>query len=116
MSTMTNGRAAAVASTASTRAWSVHDASELYEVGRWGNGYFSVNTAGHVEVHPTRDPAASVPGELLLRLSNQGQPAATGRRGGAQLRSAVSLRPRGGLQAGTARRHRHRRQRDADHL
>ena len=23
---------------------------------RWGNGYFSVNAAGHVQVHPTKDP------------------------------------------------------------
>jgi len=72
MSTITNGRAA-VASTASTRAWSVHDASELYEVGRWGNGYFSVNSAGHVEVHPTRDPARAIDlKELVDRLQLRG--------------------------------------------
>ena len=45
MSTVTNGRAD---HTKTTSAWSVHDSSELYEVGRWGNGYFSVNSAGHV--------------------------------------------------------------------
>jgi len=73
MSTMTNGRAAPVASTSSTRTWSVHDASELYEVGRWGNGYFSVNTAGHVEVHPTRDPAKAIDlKELVDRLQLRG--------------------------------------------
>ncbi len=59
MSTMTNGRPAPLAaSTSSTRAWTVHDASELYEVPRWGKGYFSVNAAGHLEVHPTKEPGA----------------------------------------------------------
>ena len=28
--------------------WSVSDASELYEVARWGKGYFSVSGAGNV--------------------------------------------------------------------
>ena len=31
------------------------DASELYEVERWGKGYFSVSASGHVLVHPTKD-------------------------------------------------------------
>jgi len=34
----------------------VADASELYEVARWGKGYFSVGDAGSVRVHPTKDP------------------------------------------------------------
>ena len=38
--------------------WSVSDASELYEVPRWGKGYFSVNGAGNVQVHPTKEPSA----------------------------------------------------------
>ncbi len=40
--------------------WSVSDASELYEVARWGKGYFSVSGAGHVMVHPTKDPSAAI--------------------------------------------------------
>jgi arginine decarboxylase len=77
MSTLTNGRqppaAAAAVSTSSTRAWSVHDASELYEVPRWGHGYFSVNQAGHVEVHPTRETARSIDlKELIDRLQLRG--------------------------------------------
>ena len=40
--------------------WSVSDASELYEVPRWGKGYFSVSSAGHVMVHPTKDPSAAI--------------------------------------------------------
>ena len=45
------------------RAWqageifTVNDATELYEVDRWGKGYFSISTDGHVLVHPTKDPA-----------------------------------------------------------
>src|SRR5829696_1612235 len=36
------------------------DAAELYEVDRWGKGYFSVSAAGHVLVHPTKDPVRSI--------------------------------------------------------
>jgi arginine decarboxylase len=73
-STVTNGRSAAVASsTSTTRAWSVHDASELYEVPRWGHGYFSVNELGHVQVHPTKDPARAIDlKELVDRLQLRG--------------------------------------------
>jgi arginine decarboxylase len=75
MSTMTNGRSAPVAANASTatRAWTVHDASELYEVARWGNGYFSINAAGHVQVHPTKDSAKAIDlKELIDRLQLRG--------------------------------------------
>ncbi len=33
--------------------WSSADAASLYGVDRWGGGYFSVNSAGRVMVHPT---------------------------------------------------------------
>src|SRR5215510_6688993 len=74
MSTATNGRSIPLtATTSATRAWSVHDASELYEVGRWGKGYFSVNDAGHVQVHPTKDPARAIDlKELIDRLQLRG--------------------------------------------
>jgi arginine decarboxylase len=81
MSTMSNGRSA-VANGASTPAapkvgtttgWSVHDASELYEVARWGNGYFAVNDAGHLEVRPTKEPAKAIDlKELVDRLQLRG--------------------------------------------
>ncbi len=38
------------------RRWNATDAAELYEVGRWGKGYFSVSDEGHLRVHPTKDP------------------------------------------------------------
>ncbi|MFH0937836.1 MAG: biosynthetic arginine decarboxylase [Planctomycetota bacterium] len=33
--------------------WSVQDAVELYGVNHWGRQFFSVNTQGHLVVHPT---------------------------------------------------------------
>src|SRR6187455_1219574 len=76
MSTATNGRPVPntpSTSTSATRSWSVHDASELYEVARWGNGYFSVNEAGHVQVHPTKDLARAIDlKQLIDRLQLRG--------------------------------------------
>jgi arginine decarboxylase len=40
--------------------WTVTDASELYEVARWGKGYFSVTDDGHLQVHPTKDAARAI--------------------------------------------------------
>jgi arginine decarboxylase len=71
--TMSNGRASTSSPVTSTSAWSVHDASELYEVPRWGHGYFSVNAAGHVQVHPTKDPGRAIDlKELVDRLQLRG--------------------------------------------
>jgi arginine decarboxylase len=53
----TGGRLKAVSA---GEVWSATDASELYEVPRWGKGYFSVSNAGHVLVHPTKDPARAI--------------------------------------------------------
>ncbi|HVG69560.1 MAG TPA: biosynthetic arginine decarboxylase [Vicinamibacterales bacterium] len=75
MSSATNGRTAPApaATTSTTRAWSVHDASELYEVSRWGNGYFGVNSSGHLEVHPTKDPQRAIDlKQLVDRLQLRG--------------------------------------------
>jgi arginine decarboxylase len=53
--------------------WSVADAAELYEVARWGNGYFSVNDAGHVSVHPTKERGRSIDlKQLVDRLQLRG--------------------------------------------
>src|SRR4029079_7302577 len=53
--------------------WSVADAAELYEVSRWGNGYFSVNGDGHVCVHPTKEPQRSIDlKQLVDRLQLRG--------------------------------------------
>jgi arginine decarboxylase len=36
--------------------WSIAEASELYEIARWGAGYFSIGESGNVHVHPTKEP------------------------------------------------------------
>jgi arginine decarboxylase len=36
--------------------WTVTDATELYEIERWGKSYFSIGPNGHVRVHATKDP------------------------------------------------------------
>jgi arginine decarboxylase len=53
--------------------WNVSDAEHLYEVGRWGNGYFSVGAEGTLRVHPERDPDRSIDlHELVQRLEVRG--------------------------------------------
>jgi arginine decarboxylase-like protein len=40
--------------------WSVADATELYEIDRWGQGYFTIGDNGQVKIHPTKDPNSSI--------------------------------------------------------
>jgi arginine decarboxylase len=40
--------------------WTVTDATELYEVERWGKGYFSIGANGHVQVHATKEPGRAI--------------------------------------------------------
>ncbi len=42
------------------KSWTVSDAAEMYEVGRWGAGYFSISPNGHLLAHPTKDPNRSI--------------------------------------------------------
>ncbi|MCH2211616.1 MAG: biosynthetic arginine decarboxylase [Fuerstiella sp.] len=57
----------------STERWTTDDASELYGVDRWGNGYFSISPDGNVLVHPDRDPDRSIDiKELIDRLKLSG--------------------------------------------
>ncbi len=37
--------------------WSIAEAGELYDVARWGKGYFSVGGNGHLWVHPDKEPS-----------------------------------------------------------
>jgi len=39
----------------STTPFDIHDALSLYNVDRWGGGYFGINAAGHVSIHPKRN-------------------------------------------------------------
>ena len=40
--------------------WTVADARELYDIDRWGKGYFSISDQGHVLVHPSKEPGRFV--------------------------------------------------------
>ncbi|MBP1606821.1 MAG: speA [Acidobacteria bacterium] len=53
--------------------WTVADATDLYEVARWGKGYFSVGEDGNARVHPTKDPARWIDlKQLVDRLQLRG--------------------------------------------
>jgi arginine decarboxylase len=40
--------------------WTTVDAADLYEIGRWGKGYFSIGDNGQVRIHPTKEPSRSI--------------------------------------------------------
>src|SRR6186997_1270453 len=72
MSTLAGGRLMSGASPG-TSPWSATEAAELYDVPRWGQGYFSVNEQGHLQIHPTKEPARSVDLKRLVdRLQLRG--------------------------------------------
>ena len=53
--------------------WDTADAADLYEVARWGNGYFSVGPTGHLLVHPDKNPTKSIDlKQLVDRLQIRG--------------------------------------------
>ena len=40
--------------------WTSADATELYEIARWGQGYFAIGDNGQVTIHPTKEPSRSI--------------------------------------------------------
>ncbi|MEZ5356709.1 MAG: biosynthetic arginine decarboxylase [Bryobacteraceae bacterium] len=46
--------------------WSPSHANDEYEVARWGQGYFSIGTNGHVWVHPSKEPARAIDLKQLI--------------------------------------------------
>ena len=53
--------------------WKIQDAMETYGVRNWGKGYFSINKAGHLQVHPTKRPDRFVDlKELIDQLQARG--------------------------------------------
>src|SRR4051812_4662348 len=40
--------------------WTCADATELYEISRWGQGYFAIGDNGQVKIHPTKEPGRSI--------------------------------------------------------
>ncbi len=49
-----------------TERWTTTDASELYDVARWGKGYFSVGDNGHLFVHPNKEKSRKIDMKELL--------------------------------------------------
>src|SRR5580704_5051782 len=53
--------------------WKIQDALETYGVRHWGKGYFHINQAGHVTVHPGKNPAQAIDlKELVDQLQARG--------------------------------------------
>src|ERR1700745_7271 len=53
--------------------WKVQDAAEMYGIRHWSKGYFSINPAGHVMVHPTKQPDQGIDlKELIDQLQTRG--------------------------------------------
>ncbi len=53
--------------------WKLHDAVETYGIRHWGKGYFGVNNAGHVTVHPNKNPDQAIDlKELIDQLQARG--------------------------------------------
>src|SRR6266478_412841 len=46
--------------------WKVQDSVENYGIRHWGKGYFGINAAGHVTVHPTKDPDKAIDLKKLI--------------------------------------------------
>ncbi len=46
--------------------WTVSHAKELYDIDRWGKGYFSISPEGHVLVHPSLQPERFVDLKRLI--------------------------------------------------
>ncbi|MEI6872196.1 MAG: biosynthetic arginine decarboxylase, partial [Verrucomicrobiota bacterium] len=40
--------------------WDISSAISLYNIDRWGSGYFTVNEKGHISVQPTQNPATPI--------------------------------------------------------
>jgi arginine decarboxylase len=52
--------------------WKVADALDTYGVRHWGKGYFSINKAGHVTIHPNKTEQAIDLKELVDSLQARG--------------------------------------------
>ena len=54
-----------------THGWDIQSAISLYNVDRWGLGYFTVNETGNIAVTPTLDPKASIDVVELLEEAKE---------------------------------------------
>jgi arginine decarboxylase len=54
-----------------TQGWDIQSAISLYNVDRWGLGYFTVNTKGNIAVMPTMDSSAQIDVMELLEEAKE---------------------------------------------
>lgn len=59
----------------SVNPWTIRDSAELYQVGRWSEGFFGVSDEGTLHAFPDRDPANGIDlFELVKQVSQEGAP------------------------------------------
>ena len=51
--------------------WDISAAISLYNIDRWGSGYFTINERGHITVLPTQDPTTPIDLTELLEEAQQ---------------------------------------------
>lgn len=56
--------------------WTIKDADEIYQISRWGEGYFSVNDKGDLSINPTRTAGGPVINmmEIVEEMKNKNIP------------------------------------------
>src|SRR3979411_1713802 len=52
--------------------WDIPAAISLYNIDRWGTGYFSINERGNIQIQPTRDKASIDIMELIEGAKQRG--------------------------------------------
>jgi arginine decarboxylase len=52
-------------------AWSTEDANQTYLIDRWGSGYFSINTQGHLTACPQQDAGPAIPIQDVIEEAAQ---------------------------------------------
>jgi arginine decarboxylase len=55
-----------------TNGWNIQSAISLYNIDRWGTGYFSINERGNVQILPTQQGAAIDMMEVIADAKEQG--------------------------------------------
>ena len=51
--------------------WDISSAISLYNIDRWGSGYFTINERGHISVLPTQNPATPIDLKELVDEAQQ---------------------------------------------
>ena len=54
-----------------SKAWTAQDSISLYNIDRWGSGYFGVNDQGFLTVHPNQDKATAINLHDVIRAARE---------------------------------------------